>query len=762
MTSPSELDGARTLGGWELVRELGRGGMGAVYAARRPGSTREVALKVLLPAASRDPEAHERFRREALATARLSHPNIVGIEDYGVAGAYPFIVMKLADGPSLREALRAGPLAPERAGRIALRLARALAHAHERGVLHRDLKPENVLLAEDDEPRLTDFGLAKLVGGDARERLTRTGDVVGTPCYMAPEQTGAASANLIDARTDVYALGATLYELLAGRPPFLGVSVIAVLADVATRPPEPLDRIRPELPPALVAICQRCLEKEPSRRFASAAELAAALEETLAPPAAPAERTARARAASLALAGAVLALGAIAAAALLAHGRGEPVAGGVVRGSAGAADAVEAPPAAPPPVAAAAEDPAPARPPVAERAARPPTAEERRRTREGLQRLQERVPDAFLGTLAPQDVTFFEELAADHPFLGFPHLLRAMALHRIGRDIDALAALDAAEAAPVPYGGFFVEAFRGRWLHEQGRLAEALPHLQSAWDHPDTTVLEPVWAVAGVGPQAWINPRSREQLPDVAALLLDTLHALGHDARGAQLGDGLRERLPHEAWQPFERLAWCLAGAGRLSDALEACDAAHERSGRRQATPLTTKGRLLARHGKWEAAARAIERAAEDVPRAESRGVPAHPDVYLARAELKLAEAKQAPASAWSRDGFASPAASALQPIVNALQAWRSGLYVPVLVPPASSHDDPLRRARQERRQVAARRAHVLRCLEVYGEGLRMEGQPPDEVVRRLLVLLAEHGAADVGPADPAVQALCDRLRRGG
>ncbi|MCW8141818.1 MAG: serine/threonine protein kinase, partial [Planctomycetota bacterium] len=254
--------GLERIGGYRVLRELGRGGMGVVYLAESLALRRQVALKVLTPGG--DVEAVERFQLEARAVARLRHPHVVGVHEVGRDGPRWFLAMDLVDGESLRARVqRDGPLAPEDAARLLEPIARALHHAHGAGLLHRDVKPHNVLVARDGTPLLADFGLAKDVGADG---VTVTGEVMGTPAYMAPEQATADHAR-VDRRADVYALGATLYEALTGRPPFVGGSAINVLRQVVEDPPVPPSRLRPGLPRDLETICLTCLEKAPGARY---------------------------------------------------------------------------------------------------------------------------------------------------------------------------------------------------------------------------------------------------------------------------------------------------------------------------------------------------------------------------------------------------------------------------------------------------------------------------------------------------------------
>ncbi|RMG07047.1 MAG: hypothetical protein D6731_24505 [Planctomycetota bacterium] len=266
------------LGPYLVEEELARGGMGVVYRARHRDLGRAVALK-LLPLGAGAEQA-ERFAIEAQAAARLDHPNIVRVYDVGRAAGQSFLAMELVEGESLKERLARGPLDVREAADIALRLARAVAYAHSRAILHRDIKPANVLLDARGEPRLSDFGLAKEVGAGSRG-LTVTGQAVGTPAYMPPEQ---ADGNLeaIDRRADVYSLGATLYCLLTGQPPFAGNSALGVIKKVLTEEARPPSRSRPGIPRDLDTIVLTCLQKEPEARYPTASALAEDLERFLA------------------------------------------------------------------------------------------------------------------------------------------------------------------------------------------------------------------------------------------------------------------------------------------------------------------------------------------------------------------------------------------------------------------------------------------------------------------------------------------------
>jgi eukaryotic-like serine/threonine-protein kinase len=258
-------------GDFELQEEIGRGGMGIVYKAWEEKLQRHVALKMILRGTQASESDLARFRGEAGAAAALSHPNIVPIYQVGEQDGQPYFVMKLVPGRTLASVVKAGPLPPRRAAEHLLAVAEAVSHAHARGVLHRDLKPSNILLDENDQPLVTDFGLAKRVEGGPS--LTGTGAVLGTPSYMAPEQADSNPA-AIGNRTDVYSLGAILYELLTGRPPFLAASLMETFLLVRTEEPVRPRALNPQIDPDLELICRKCLEKRPEHRYAGAAELA--------------------------------------------------------------------------------------------------------------------------------------------------------------------------------------------------------------------------------------------------------------------------------------------------------------------------------------------------------------------------------------------------------------------------------------------------------------------------------------------------------
>jgi WD40 repeat protein len=265
--------------GYEVLEELGRGGMGVVYQARHIRLGRTVALKMMLTGNQAGPEELVRFQQEAETAARLQHPHIVTVHEVGTYQEKPYFTLEYLGGGSLAGKLAGGPLAPREAAALVASLAAAVHYAHGLGVVHRDLKPGNVLLTADGTPKVTDFGLAKRV--DLGPGLTQTGMVLGTPAYMAPEQ-AEGRINEIGPAVDVYALGAILYELLTGRAPFRGVSALETLEQVRTREPVAPRQLQPKVPRDLETVCLKCLEKPPRRRYLSAGELAEDLRRFLA------------------------------------------------------------------------------------------------------------------------------------------------------------------------------------------------------------------------------------------------------------------------------------------------------------------------------------------------------------------------------------------------------------------------------------------------------------------------------------------------
>ncbi|MEZ6187842.1 MAG: serine/threonine-protein kinase [Planctomycetota bacterium] len=258
----------KVVGEYRLLEQLGAGGMGAVWRAEHLPTGALRALKTTVA----DPEALVRFEREAQALARLNHPHVARVHTAQVCEGVPYLVLDLAQGGDLATRLKLGPLPPEEARALARDLALGLAHVHAAGLLHRDLKPQNVVFDDQGRPLLVDFGLTRQVGGSS---LTRSGAILGTPAYMAPEQVDDARA--VDERADVYGLGAVLYHALTGEPPFRGATALAVLQDVLERDPLPPRKLAPQVPPRLDALCLQALAKDPAERPASARAFANAL-----------------------------------------------------------------------------------------------------------------------------------------------------------------------------------------------------------------------------------------------------------------------------------------------------------------------------------------------------------------------------------------------------------------------------------------------------------------------------------------------------
>ena len=262
--------------GYTITDELGRGGMGVVYRGEQTSLRRAVALKMILAGNFAAPDARRRFLAEAEVIAKLQHPNIVQVHEFGDHAAHPFFSLEYVSGGGLDRKLAEHPLAAVEAARLLVKLARAMDYAHRQGIIHRDLKPANILLTAEGEPKITDFGLAK--HGDSQ--LTASGAIMGTPSYMAPEQAEGKSEQIGPA-TDVYALGAILYECLTGRPPFRAATPLDTVVQVMTQEPVPPTKLQPQTPVDLETICLKCLRKEPSKRYPTAAALAEELERFL-------------------------------------------------------------------------------------------------------------------------------------------------------------------------------------------------------------------------------------------------------------------------------------------------------------------------------------------------------------------------------------------------------------------------------------------------------------------------------------------------
>src|SRR3984885_7170384 len=284
--------GAR-LGPYEIVSPLGAGGVGEVYRARDTRLKREVAIKVLPPAFSRDGDRLRRFEQEALATAALNHPNIlavfdIGTTDSGADQGSPYVVSELLEGETLRERLRGGAIAVRKTLDYALQIAHGLAAAHEKGIIHRDLKPENLFLTKDGRVKILDFGLAKLTQPDLNQdgagfhtslptmtHATEAGVVMGTAGYMSPEQVRGV---VVDARSDIFSFGAILYEMISGKRAFHRETAADTMSAILKEDPADLSETNRNLSPALERIVEHCLEKNPEQRFHSASDIAFDLE----------------------------------------------------------------------------------------------------------------------------------------------------------------------------------------------------------------------------------------------------------------------------------------------------------------------------------------------------------------------------------------------------------------------------------------------------------------------------------------------------
>ena len=271
ITTPPQVPGEHYIGKYRVKRELGRGGMGAVYLAEQPGLGREVAIKELIQSA--DPVALKRFLQEAQVMARTSHPNLVQVHDMELMGDVNYLVLEFVRGRSLRDWMNQGPIAPPQVFAVMHGVLQALDYAHRHAIVHRDMKPENVLLSEDGLVKVADFGIARLtddtgVGGTA----TKTGTTVGTPQYMSPEQVASSK---VDGRSDLYSAGIMLYELVVGQPPFTASEAdgpFTLMAKHVQAPPKPPSVFRPGLNPELEQVILKSLSKRPEDRFQTGKE----------------------------------------------------------------------------------------------------------------------------------------------------------------------------------------------------------------------------------------------------------------------------------------------------------------------------------------------------------------------------------------------------------------------------------------------------------------------------------------------------------
>ena len=272
---PRELP---TVPGYEILGELGRGGMGVVYKARQIGLNRIVALKMVLAGAHASPEKLARFHTEAVAVARAQHPNIVQIYEVGEHDGLPYFSLEYIDGSPLDKKIDRKPQKPREAAELTLAMANAMHYAHERNIVHRDLKPANVLVSTSGVAKVTDFGLAKAVESD--DSHTRSGTILGSPSYMAPEQ-ARGDIHLVGPLSDQYGVGAILYEMLTGRPPFQGATIFDTLDQVQSKEPVPPTQLAPRVPADLETICLKCLQKEPAKRYPHCGTLAEDLQRFL-------------------------------------------------------------------------------------------------------------------------------------------------------------------------------------------------------------------------------------------------------------------------------------------------------------------------------------------------------------------------------------------------------------------------------------------------------------------------------------------------
>ena len=271
------MDGSVIGDRYRIEARIGSGGMAEVYRGVDPVLNRTVAIKVLLPQFARDASFVERFRREAQAAARLNHPNIVSVYDTGADGDTQYIVMEFIEGRTLAEALDAGRRpTPVQSAEIAQKICSALSAAHAQGVIHRDIKPGNIMVTREGTVKVMDFGIARITSGV--DTAPQTSAVLGTASYLSPEQ---AQGGPLDARTDIYSLGTVLYEMLAGRPPFMGESPVAVAYKQVNEAPIPPSQINADVPPRLDAVVMRSLSKNPANRYQTAKEFSDDLERVI-------------------------------------------------------------------------------------------------------------------------------------------------------------------------------------------------------------------------------------------------------------------------------------------------------------------------------------------------------------------------------------------------------------------------------------------------------------------------------------------------
>ena len=273
ITTPPLIPGERYIGKYRVLCELGRGGMGTVYLAEHPGLGRQVAIKELIQTPASDPVSLKRFLQEAQVMARASHPNVIQVHDLELLGDVNYIVLELVRGKSMRDWLKMGAIPPPQVFAVMHGVLQALDYAHKRGIVHRDMKPENVLISEEGQVKVADFGIARLIDEPAASSTaTKTGTTVGTPLYMSPEQVAASK---VDGRSDLYSAGIMFYELVTGQPPFTATEFdgpFTLMAKHVQAPPKPPSVYRPGLDPELEAAILKSLAKRPEDRFQTGQE----------------------------------------------------------------------------------------------------------------------------------------------------------------------------------------------------------------------------------------------------------------------------------------------------------------------------------------------------------------------------------------------------------------------------------------------------------------------------------------------------------
>ena len=276
-SSSNQPSKEKVFGRYQVIKELGRGGMGQVYLAYDPQLEHQVALKMLLPKENINPKDEKRFLREATATAKLSHPHIVKVYESGFFDNKCYFSMEFIDGHSLKEVLSSKSLSQQQLLQIMIEIVKAVSYAHSHGIIHRDLKPDNIIITKDLQPKIMDFGLVKLLEDESSGGLTKTGAILGTIFYMAPDQATGDSKN-VDQRSDIYSLGAILYEMITGSPPFMTTDVLTFLRRVTSEDPIPPNKVVPGISKKLSFICLKAIQREKEDRYQSTDELIQDLE----------------------------------------------------------------------------------------------------------------------------------------------------------------------------------------------------------------------------------------------------------------------------------------------------------------------------------------------------------------------------------------------------------------------------------------------------------------------------------------------------